>query len=96
MPEMQEHFPARPWMAGMPEMQEHFPARPWMAGMPEMQEHFPESRKCRSTTGQAARPLDGHDCVTLKCCMTHTCGVGSARAPRFGEKLSTGAHGLRL
>jgi len=27
-------------MAGMQEMQEHFPARPWMAGMPEMQEHF--------------------------------------------------------
>jgi hypothetical protein len=28
-------------MAGIPEMQEHFPGRPWMAGMPEMQEHFP-------------------------------------------------------
>jgi hypothetical protein len=27
-------------MAGTPEMQEHFPAWPWMAGTPEMQEHF--------------------------------------------------------
>jgi hypothetical protein len=41
MPEMQEQFPAWPWMAGMPEMQEQFPAWPWMAGMPEMQEQFP-------------------------------------------------------
>jgi hypothetical protein len=34
MPEMQEHFPARPWMACMPEMQEHYRLGPWMAGMP--------------------------------------------------------------
>jgi len=34
MPEMQEQFPAMPWMAGMPEMQEQFPAMPWRAGMP--------------------------------------------------------------
>jgi hypothetical protein len=31
-------------MAGMPEMQEHFPARPWMAGMPKMQEQFSAER----------------------------------------------------
>jgi len=27
-------------MAGMPEMQEHFPARPWIAGMPKLQEQI--------------------------------------------------------
>jgi hypothetical protein len=62
MPEMQEQFPAWPWMAGMPEMQEQFPvamdgryagnagalpAWPWMAGMP----------KSRSTTGRKCRRL---------------------------------------
>jgi len=31
MPEMQEQFPAWPWLAGMPEMQEQFPAWSWMA-----------------------------------------------------------------
>ena len=31
MPEMQEQFPAAPWMAGTPEMQEHFPAGAWIA-----------------------------------------------------------------
>ena len=40
-PEMQEQFPAMPWMAGTPEMQEQFPAMPWIAGTPEMQEQFP-------------------------------------------------------
>jgi hypothetical protein len=38
IPEMQEQFPARPWMAGIPEMQEQFPG--WIAGMPEMQEPY--------------------------------------------------------
>jgi len=31
--EMQEHFPAEPWMADIAEMQEHFPAGAWMAPM---------------------------------------------------------------